>query len=362
MITRRFVIALALAAVAWPAAARAQAGAAPDAHQSLTVGTATAHRGEKATGVIHVPAGSDPALDIPVVVVNGAKPGPVLALVAGLHGTEYASIIALEQLIGRLDPARLSGSVIVVPLVNVPSFEQIVPHVNPYDHKSMNGSYPGKADGTQTDRASYAMTKEVVDQCDYLIDLHGGDIDENLRPYSYLVTTGRADVDRVSREMVLAFGIDHIILADDWPKDPAASRYLHNTALTRGKPSIAVEAGHSGTVEPDDVALLVRGCEQVMRYLHILPGTARSIAHPVWIEKVLTVSGEQPGIFYPLVARGTYVASGMRVGYVTDFVGRTLQEVRAPAAGVVMFIRAVPSVWKGASLLDLGVVKEDSQP
>src|SRR5216683_7756262 len=144
---------------------------------SFTVGTATAARGQKATGTIEVPAGSDAALSIPVAVFHGPWPGPVLALVAGAHGTEYASIIALEKLIGRIDPTELSGTLIVVPLVNIPSFEQKVPHVNPVDGKSMNRFYPGRADGTQTERASYAITRQVVEKSDYLIDLHGGDLD-----------------------------------------------------------------------------------------------------------------------------------------------------------------------------------------
>jgi hypothetical protein len=110
--------------------------------------------------------------------------------VAGAHGTEYASIIALEKLIQELNPADISGTVIVVPLVNIASFEQKVPHVNPVDGKSMNRFYPGNPNGTQTERASWAMTKQVVEQCDYLIDLHGGDLDESLRPYSYWAPTG----------------------------------------------------------------------------------------------------------------------------------------------------------------------------
>src|SRR5262245_7829298 len=72
--------------------------------RTFKVGTASAARGEKATGTIEVPAASDAALSIPVAVVHGAKPGPVLALVAGAHGTEYTSIIALEKLIGMLNP------------------------------------------------------------------------------------------------------------------------------------------------------------------------------------------------------------------------------------------------------------------
>ena len=323
--------------------------------QTLTVGTATAARGVKSTGLIEVPAGGDPGLNIPVVVVHGARPGPVLAVVSGAHGTEYASIIALERLIGLLDPTQISGAVIVLPLVNIPSFEQKIAHVNPVDGKSMNRMYPGKMDGTQTERASFLITKQVVEQCDHLIDLHGGDIDESLRPYSYWTKTGNEKQDTISREMVLAFGLDHIIISADRPKDPTASRYLENTASTRGKPSITVEAGHAGTVETDDVNALVDGCLNVMRYLKMLPGTVHPVEHPVWIEKVASVISEQTGIFYPLVRRGTYVEQGMKIGYVTDYVGKTIFEARAPASGVVLFIRAVPSMTKGETVANIGV-------
>src|SRR6478609_118221 len=237
---------------------------------TFTVGTAAAARGQKALGTIEVPAGSDAALSIPVAVFHGAKPGPVLAIVAGAHGTEYTSILALEKLIAMLNPAEIAGTVIIVPLINIQSFEQKVPHVNPVDKKSMNRFYPGKMDGTQTDRASYLITKQVVEQCDHLIDLHGGDLDESLRPYSYWTKTGNERQDQISKEMVLAFGLDHIIISADRPKDPQASRYLENTATTRGKPSITAEAGHAGTVEPEDVQALVDGCLSVMRYLNMM--------------------------------------------------------------------------------------------
>jgi predicted deacylase len=323
---------------------------------TFTVGTATAARGQKATGTIEVPAGSDAALSIPVAVIHGAKPGPVLALVSGAHGTEYASIIALEKLIGLLNPADISGTVIIVPLINIPSFEQKVPHINPVDRKSMNRFYPGKMEGTQTERASFLITKQVVDQSDHLIDLHGGDLDESLRPYSYWTKTGNEKQDAISREMVLAFGLDHIIISTDRPKDPQASRYLENTATTRGKPSITVEAGHAGTVEADDVGALVNGSLNVMRYLKMLTGTASMIEHPVWIEKVVTLASEQTGIFYPLVRRGTYVEQGMKVGYVTDYLGKTIFEAKAPATGVVLYICAVPSMTRTATIANIGVV------
>src|SRR6266567_1280322 len=144
------------------------------AQSPFTVGTASAVPNEKATGTLEVPAGVDAATSIPIVVVNGAKPGKILALVSGAHGTEYVSIIAIEKLIADLDPAQVTGTVILVPLINIQSFEQKVPHVNPVDNKSMNRFYPGKPDGTQTERASFLITREIVDRCDYLIDYHGG--------------------------------------------------------------------------------------------------------------------------------------------------------------------------------------------
>jgi predicted deacylase len=349
----RTVIFATVASLALTAGAHAQDGA------SFTVGTAKAARGQKAIGAIEVPAGSDAALSIPVVVVHGAKPGPVLAVVAGSHGTEYASIIAVERLITTVDPAAVSGTLILVPLINIPSFEQKVPHVNPLDGKSMNRFYPGAMNGTQTDRASYMMTKQVVEKADHLIDLHGGDLDESLRPYSYWTKTGNAKQDAISREMVLAFGLDHIIISADRPKDPNASRYLENTASTRGKPSITAEAGHAGTVEPDDVAKLVDGTLSVMRYLKMLPGPPAMVQHPVWFDPVVSVNSDVTGLFYPSVKRGTYVEQGTLLGYVTDYTGKTIFEARSPNAGVVLYICAVPSMTKGAAIANVGVVAKN---
>ena len=324
---------------------------------TFAVGTARATRGHTATGFIEVPAGVDAATSIPVAVVHGVRPGPVLAIVSGAHGTEYASIIAVEKLIRSLDAAQISGTVILVPLVNRASFDQKVVHVNPVDGKSMNRFYPGKADGTQTERASYLMTQQVVEPSDHLIDLHGGDLDESLRPYSYWTKTGREDQDRISREMVLAFGLDRIIVSTDRPKDPSASRYLEKTATTRLKPSITAEAGHAGTVEAEDVDALVRGSLSVMRYLRMLPGTPDGVRKPVWITSVATVNSDEPGIFYPLVKRGAAVAKDAPLGYVTDFFGQKVFEARAPVAGEVLYVCSVPSMAKGGTIANIGVIE-----
>jgi len=264
----------------------------------------------------------------------------------------------VERLIDAVDPARLSGSLILVPLVNVASFERIIPHVNPTDNKSMNSRYPGDASGTQTDRASLAITREVVEKCDHLIDLHGGDLDENLRPYSYWTVTGNKAQDDFSRAMVLAFGLDHIIISADRPKDPKASRYLENTASTRGKPSFTAEAGRSGPVNPADVTALVNGVQHVLMHLKMLAGTAAPVARPVWIEKVVTVAVDQGGMFWPAVDRDAHVVKGARIGVVTDYLHHQTQEVLAPESGLILFVRAVPSLKKGDTMANIGTIKK----
>jgi uncharacterized protein len=323
----------------------------------FTVGSATARAGQKATGYIAVPAGVDAAASIPVILVNGAKPGPVLALVAGSHGTEYASIIALQKLAQAADPTEIAGIFIIVPLLNVASFAQKVPHVNPIDGKNMNRFYPGKPDGTQTERASWAMAKQVVEKCDYLIDLHGGDLDENLRRYSYWAATGKEAQDAASRAMVLAFGLDHIILQDfRTPVAPGGAITLTRFASSLGKPCVTAEAGHAGTTDPDDVDFLIRGCWNVARHLRMANGTAMPVEGPLWLSRVSVMTSELDGVFYPLVGAEAYVSQGMKIGYVTDYFGKKIWDATAPVAGVVVYIGAVPSLKKGDTIAYIGEI------
>jgi predicted deacylase len=324
----------------------------------FVVGTALARSGHKASGFIQVPAGIDAALDIPVIVVNGAKPGPTLALLAGAHGTEYASIIALMNLADAADSSSLSGTLIVVPLLNVASFLGKVPHLNPVDGKNMNRLYPGKPDGTQTERALWAINKQVLEKCDYLIDFHGGDLDENMRRYSYWADTGNDRLDAISRGMVLAFGFDHIIIQHNRPADP---RPPGVTTLTRqaqdlGKPAIAVEAGHAGTTLAEDVDALMQGTYGVMRHLKMSPGAATLIEHPLWIGRYAVVTSDRDGVFFPLVVPEAYVKQGTRIGYMTDYFGNKVWDVTAPLSGVVIYIGAVPSMKKGDNIGYIGEI------
>jgi predicted deacylase len=189
-----------------------------------------------------------------------------------------------------------------------------------------------------------------------LIDLHGGDLDENLRRYSYWPVTGNAKLDATTRGMAMAFGFDHIVIQkNQGPTTPGAvpiSRFAEDL----GKPTVIAEAGHAGTTHAEDVEALVQGSENVMRYLKMLPGEVRPVEHPVWIGEITTVRSDQDGIFYPQVVPEGYVQQGMRIGYTTDYFGNKLADVIAPVSGVVVYVCSVPSMKKGDTAAYIGEI------
>ena len=317
------------------------------------MGSATAASGTKAAGFLQVPAGSDAALSIPVVVVNGAKPGPLLALTAGAQGTEYASVLALQKVAQSLDPAAIAGAVVIVPLLNPASFQQKIA-LNPVDGKNMNRYYPGKADGSQTERAAWVIGKQVVEKCDFLIDYHSAGLDGNIRHYSYWIKTGKPKTDSVSRDMVLAFGLDHIVIRS--PGGPVTiTRYAQDLV----KPAIIVYAGHSGIVEAGDLDALTQGTASVMRYLKMLPGEAKLLEHALWLGNLSVISSERDGVFFPMAVPEGYVKQGMPVGYIADYFGAKIADVVSPVTGVVVYINSAPSMKKGDILGYIGELSEE---
>jgi uncharacterized protein len=334
-------------------------GAFAQTRASLTVGPLTIQPGAKASGTIQVPAGKDEATTIPISVVHGGRPGPTLALIAGNHGSEYAPIIALQRILPRIDPKQISGTLILVHVANMPSFLKRTIYYSPVDGKNLNRVYPGKADGSVSERIAYQITREVIERADYALDLHCGDGNESLRPYSYWdVKAGGADVVDKSKQLALAFGLDRIVMDTERPTDPSQSIYCSTTATTRGKPAITVESGGLGATDNESIERIERGVISVMRHLKMIEGQPQMVEHPMFIDRSEVLRSDETGIFYPLAEKGHTVAKGALMGYVTDFFGKRTYELRAPFAGEVLYILGTPPVSKGEPLAMVGRVAE----
>jgi len=313
----------------------------------FTVGPITAQPGRAASGYLIAAETPDGVPQVPVTVVHGARPGPVIALISGNHGYEYTPILASQRLRTRLDPAQLSGTAILVHVANVPSFLGRTIYYSPVDGKNLNRVYPGVKDGTISQKIAYAITKDVIEKADVVLDLHCGDGNESLRPYVYLPVTGNATMDAAMKELALAFGMDHMVIDRGRPTDPAKSLYCSTTAVTRGKPAITVESGFLGVRDDESIARIETGVLSVMRHLKILPGEPARVEHPVYLDPAEVLTSPATGILYPHVERGMSVAKGTLIATVTDFFGKTIGEVRSPFAGVVLYVVATPPISKG---------------
>lgn len=326
------------------------------ARDPLAVGGVIANTGQKASGWIDVPKGSDEGTRIPVTVVHGAKEGPILALIAGTHGYEYTSIIALPRVAAKLDPARMSGSVILVHMANPTTFYGRRVYYGS-DEKNLNRMYPGDPGGTISQRIAHAITAEVIDKSTHLIDMHCGDGNESLRPYSYWMPIGDEKVDAAAREMVLAYGLDHIVVDRTRPTDPKKTLYTSTTAMVRGKPAITTESGGMGLTDEASVQAHVDGALSVMAYLGIMDAPSVRATHPVWYEKSEVLRAPVTGLWRPVVDQRHTVAKDALVGRIVDPFGNVLREIRAPFAGEMMYVVGTPPVSEGEPVAMVAAVQ-----
>ncbi|HYW47139.1 MAG TPA: succinylglutamate desuccinylase/aspartoacylase family protein [Bryobacteraceae bacterium] len=304
--------------------------------------------------IIEIPAGVDAGTHIPVTTIRGAREGPVLALIAGNHGYEYPPILALQKVRGRIDAERLSGTVIMVHVANMPSFLGRTVYFSPVDGKNLNRMYPGRADGTVSERIAFAITREVIEKADCVLDLHCGDGNESLRPYVYQTVTGEAELDERIARLAPAFGIDHIVVDRGRPRDPARSVYCSNTAITRGKPAMTIESGFLGSCDAESVERIVAGIRGVMRELRMVEDGPPPVARPIHLDPVEVLSSPATGILYPLVERDQKVAKGAPLARITDFFGTEVARVTAPFDGVVLYVVATPPITEGQPVACVG--------
>jgi predicted deacylase len=314
---------------------------------SFAVGSISAERGELVSGFLTVPAGVDEASTIPVSIAHGANDGPVLALIAGTHGYEYPPITALQTVRAAIDPATLSGTVIMVHIANMPSFLGRTIYYSPVDGENLNRMFPGDPDGSVSQRIAHLITTEVIDQADYLIDLHGGDGNEALRPYVYMPVTGEAEFDAKIQGLAVAFGLDHIVMDTGPQHATGPSLFTDQTALERGIPAITTETGQSGSNDPYWVGLAEDGVWNVLRHLDMLAADEVANTGITWLSDYKVISSPQSGIFKAVTRDGYAVTEGAVLGVLVDFFGNEITTIRAPFSGVVNYVISTPPVSKG---------------
>ncbi|MGA2784231.1 MAG: succinylglutamate desuccinylase/aspartoacylase family protein [Candidatus Bathyarchaeia archaeon] len=323
----------------------------------FTVGNVSAENGSKAFGWLDIGRSPDGSMiGVPIMIVNGARDGPKLCVDGCVHGDEYEGTEAILKLVREMDPTELKGTLIAVPVVNVPAFAAGL-RANPvdYDRYDINRVFPGNSDGHVSERIAFKHF-ETISRADFYISLHGGGNFEFLEPFvNFSIDEGLpATLVNQSMELAKAFGLR---IVNRRPGSFAGTARL--AAARRGIPSITPELG--GQCERADrrqvnVDLFVKGINNVMKYLSMMEGELEKPKSQVLVETT-EVRCENGGLQIPMVRPGGRVSKGdPLVKILTPFFGDEIECVKAPFDGLVCLMWAYPIVQPGDWVTHLGRV------
>jgi predicted deacylase len=288
----------------------------------------------------------------PIVIVRGAQDGPRLTITSGVHPTEYPAIEGNIRTASALDPATLKGTVVSLPILDMPAFYSRSPFVCPIDGKNPNRFFPGDPDGSFTQVMDDAIFKSVIAPSDAFIDLHGGDMVEDLEPFTMYSTVGTDAVNAKSAELAGAFGIKYVIASS--PRPGAIGGTTVQAAATAGIPSILPEAGGCGLLTEPETQIMVDGIANVMRHLGMLDGAVTAYPEPTLITQFTWLYAPVEGVWYPSVKTGATVNANQVVGKICSLFGDQLAEITSPHAGIVLFVTSSPAMKEEGILLAIG--------
>jgi predicted deacylase len=330
----------------------------PRERQPFAIAGRSVIPGERVDFDLQIARGSDPATFIPLTVFHGAVAGPVLALTMGVHGYEYPSILAGQELLRRINPKELRGTVILVRIAHVPAFEHRVPYVNPHDRKNLNRVFPGRADGTQSERIAWALTTEVIRRCDVHVEVHSGDGAERLEAFVGIYGGKLAHTQYpTARKMGLAFGFENVIkYSMETQEQVDRGRSLNRQAVADGKPTILVEIGENGRRDAAFVDPIVAGVENLLRVLEMMAGPpSPPRADTRWFDGTASANATVTGIFTPAKTQGRMVRKDEAIGTVRDYTGQVLELIVSPVDGYIMYGLAGPPVRADESVATIAL-------
>ena len=275
-----------------------------------------------------IPVSGTP-VNMPFTFIHGAAPGKAILLTGGVHGGEYTCIETAIQLANTIDPAEVSGTILIIHPVNPDAFLARMQYYGPFDGKNLNRVFPGKATGTVSERIAYQV-HQFQQAADFFLDLHGGDIHEALVPFVIYSKLGGPEVAEQSRMASALLGFPYVVgsVSDNGSIGAAAQ------ART---PGFLAELGQCGRWNQGEVDQYKDAVCNVLRALGVLPGPAKQ--HSVeYLEKMLVTTATEDGCWYPSVALEERVQKGQKLGEIRDFFGTVKAEYLADSDGIVLYL------------------------
>ena len=313
----------------------------------LEVAGLVAAPGQRAQGVLELEfAGT--ATKLPLFVLNGAHPGPTLVLTAGIHGAEYVGIETAYRLAMRTDPAQLHGQLIVAPISSMGAFKKRAIYLCPPDDKNLNRMFPGDPQGSFAQQLAHWIFTTLIQRADCYLDLHGGDLNEALVPFSIVRRSGDAALDAKSLALAQVLGLPYVVASV-----VKGSTYASASAV--GIPAVLAEVGGQGLWPEEQVQQMGEAVQRALVHLGLSDAPAQPApATPVLLEEMIWMRSEHDGLFYPSVKVGDQVLAGQPMGHVSDYLGHQVQTLQASADGAILFLVTTLAMNKGDPLLAVG--------
>lgn len=292
---------------------------------------------------------SGATLNIPLHVRRGVEDGPVVFVSAALHGDEINGTGTVRELLMDDDFHVLRGSVILVPVLNMPGFDRHSRYLP--DRRDLNRSFPGSATGSLAGRLGRVIFDEIVMRSDYGIDLHTAAV----RRTNYPNVRGDMSNPKV-KSMAEAFGCE-IIMDGKGPKSA-----LRPEATAAGCPTIIMEGGEVWKVEPSIVESSVRGIRNVLKSLNMIAGEIESPDYQIVVERSKWVRAESGGFLQFHVKPGDVVEKDQPLSTNTDLLGNEQGVLVAPFDSVVVGMTTLPAVSPGEPICHLGRLPKGMVP
>jgi len=282
---------------------------------------------------------------IPISVILGKKEGPIFTVVAGVHGFEYPPIIAAQEVIQKIDPGLLNGTLIVIPLANPSAFYNRTPFLNPQDNLNLNRSFPGDSNGSITERTASFLTTEIIARTDYFIDIHGGDANEDLLPFiCYYHDSLQRDQTQMAIELTSASGFEYVVSYPYTISKTDRAKYAFKQAVQDGKVAMSIECGKLGNVQKEAVEIIQEGLFNILAELKMYPSQVEFKKQPTQFNKQAYIKSKHKGIFFSDLKSGDQVVKEEKIGMITDPFGNIISELFAPNSGTILYKIGTPPV------------------
>lgn len=289
------------------------------------------------------------SLELPFCAICGEQKGPVAVVSAGIHGAEYIGIQTAMELSREIEPSRINGTLIFLLAANPQAVHSFTRLFVPEDGKNLNRMFPGKKEGTLSEKIAYTIEKELHSQADYYIDLHAGDTHEQVMPFVYYAGTAKEQVCEISRKMAEATKMPVRVRS-------SATTGSYNYAAIQGVPSILMERGGGGVYSQEEVTIYKKEVSNVLIHLGVLEGEEDKAEIPQsQIVTATYVDCQHQGFWYYKKRPGDCFKKGELLGIVTDVWGNKLQECHGEYDGIVLYETVAMGVNAGDSLIAYGM-------